>query len=259
MPSMLSSGIPSVRRSSSSVFCAGRMLPRRLGDAVEAVHVVRSGERDRVELDRVAGAGRADRERALHREHELVVERQQLDEPVDRELRRRHRRLGDRVVEVDVLPLEALRREVVAEDARRAPVGERRRGAVLCERVLHPDEEVPAVRRDRGGLEREVLPHAVRRARRHGTRPARAGRRGTFRRASSGARTARSREPRSPRTSRSSSPFFVSVSPSGSRLNGAYGSPSGASSVVTRVEVNVAVRRGGRPRGRCAACRSAPG
>ena len=38
-----------------------------------------------------------------------------------------------------------------------------------------------------------------------------------------------------------SSPLFVSVSPSGSRLPGAYGSPSGASSVVTPMNVDVAV------------------
>ena len=86
MPSMLSSGIPSVSQVEQQRLLHRPDAAEHAGDAVEAVHVVRAGERDRVELDRVARAGRADRERALHREHELVVERQQLDEPVDREL-----------------------------------------------------------------------------------------------------------------------------------------------------------------------------
>ena len=104
---------------------------------------------------------------------------------------------------------------------------------VLGERGLHPDEEVPAVGRDGGGLEREVLADAVRRARRQERVRAPAGRRGTSRRASSAARTARCRSVAMPSDVTISSPLFVSVRPSGSRLNGAYGSPSGASSVVT--------------------------
>ena len=51
-------------------------------------------------------------------------------------------------VDVDVLPVEAPRLEVVAEDARRAAAAERRRRAVLDERALRADEEVAPVRRD---------------------------------------------------------------------------------------------------------------
>src|SRR3954466_5039001 len=57
------------------------LAPRRPGGA-------RVVELALVELDRVAGAGRADGERALHRDQAVVAERQQLDEPVDRELAR---------------------------------------------------------------------------------------------------------------------------------------------------------------------------
>jgi hypothetical protein len=46
----------------------------------------------------------------------LVVERQQLDDPVHREVRRRHRRLEDRVGLVEVLAVEAPVLEVVAQD-----------------------------------------------------------------------------------------------------------------------------------------------
>jgi hypothetical protein len=78
-------------------------------EAVEAVHVVSAREGDLVELDRVACAGRADREPALHREEELVVQRQQLGEAVDGELGRGHGRLGDRIGPVDVLPVSTRR------------------------------------------------------------------------------------------------------------------------------------------------------
>ena len=130
--------------------------------AVEAVDVVRAGERDVVELDRVAGARRADRERALHREQELVVQRQQLDEAVDRELVCGHGRLGDRIRPVDVLPVELAALQVVAQDPRRAARGDRRRGPVLDERVLGRGEEEAAVRRRPGALEAEVLADAAR-------------------------------------------------------------------------------------------------
>ena len=120
MPSMLSSGIPSVRRSSSSVFCTGS--PAEPGDAVERRRrCPPPGTFDRVELDRVPVPGRADRERALHREHGLVLNGSSSTRPLTAKLRRRHRRLGDGSVDVDVLPLEPSRSTVVAEDARRAP------------------------------------------------------------------------------------------------------------------------------------------
>ena len=82
--------------------------------------------------------GRADRERALHREHELVVQRQQLDEAVDRELVRRHGRLGDRIGPVDVLAVELAPLEVVAQQprgaarARRSPAGRPGRARSRC-------------------------------------------------------------------------------------------------------------------------------
>ena len=118
IPSTLSSGIPSTSRFKSSVF-HGLDRPEQGREAVEAVDVVRTGERDLVELDRVAGVRRADRERPLHREQELVVQRQQLDEAVDRELRRGHG--GSAIGSVrrywrSSTPL----LEVVAEDPRRA-------------------------------------------------------------------------------------------------------------------------------------------
>ena len=60
-------------------------LPVELAvEAVGAVDVGRAGKRHPVELDRVARPGRADGERALHRDQELVVERQQLHDAVDR-------------------------------------------------------------------------------------------------------------------------------------------------------------------------------
>ena len=106
IPSMLSSGIPSVVEVEQQRLLRRSDAAEQPRDAVEAVDVVGAGSDDVVELDRVPGAGRADGERALHREHELVVERQQLDEAVDGELVRGHRRLGDRIRPVDVLPVE---------------------------------------------------------------------------------------------------------------------------------------------------------
>ena len=66
---------------------------------------------------------------------------------------------------VEPLALDPALAQVVAEDPRAAPVGHRRGGAVLEERVLRRDEEVVAV--GGGALEAEVLPHALRRIRRH--------------------------------------------------------------------------------------------
>jgi hypothetical protein len=51
--------------------------------------------------------------------------------------------------------------QVVAQDARGAAVGDRRRGAVLEERILRRGEEEPAVGREVGRLEAEVRPDAV--------------------------------------------------------------------------------------------------
>ena len=122
--------------------------------------------------------------------------------------------------------------EVVAEDPRRAAGGEARRGAVLRERPLHPDEEVAAVRRHRRGLEGEVLPHAVRRARRQECvgdgqvaeeRPAE--RVAAYERRDADVRDALRRDDQLP--------ALCEPGPSGSRLAGAYGCPFGASSVVT--------------------------
>ena len=130
--------------------------------AVEAVDVVGAGERDLVELDRIAGARRADRERTLHREQELIVQRQQLDEAVDRELVCGYGRLGDRIRPVDVLPVELAALQVVAQDPRRAARGDRRRRPVLDERVLGRGEEEAAVRRRPRALEAEVLADTAR-------------------------------------------------------------------------------------------------
>ena len=156
--------------------------------------------------------------------------------PLTEKLRRRHRRLGDRVVEVDVLPLEAAGREVVAEDPRRAPVRDRRRRPVLHERALHADEQVPAVRRDRGRLEGEVLPHAVRRARRQErARHRQVAEERPVERVPAHER----RDPVRGDALRGHDQLAVlrQRQPLGSRLNGAYGTPSGACSVVTPVNV----------------------
>ena len=63
-------------------------------------------QRHEVELDRVPGVRRADRERALHRDQEVRVERKQFHDAVDRERGRRHGRLRDRVGLVDPLAVE---------------------------------------------------------------------------------------------------------------------------------------------------------
>ena len=97
--------------------------------------------------------------------------------------------------------------------------------------------------RDRGRLEREVLAHAVRRARRqervrHGQvaeeRPVERVPR---------APTAGSRCAAMPSDVTISSPSFASVSPSGSRLTARTAAPSGASSVVTPVNVTSPLSR----------------
>ncbi len=154
-----------VERDAEHVEVEQQRLLRRLEaaqdrrEALDTVDVVRFRHRDGVELDRVAGSGDTDGERALHREQRLRVERQQLDETADREGSRRHRRLGDRVGAVDVLPVErAAEPEVVAQKARRAARGDGSGRAVLDERALGAREDPAALRRRRGALEAEVQP-----------------------------------------------------------------------------------------------------
>ena len=84
-----------------------------------------------------------------------------LDEAADRELVRRHGRLGDRIGLVDELAVERLAAEVVAEQARGAAGGERRGGPVLDDRGLRAGEEIAAARGHAGALEAEVLAHAA--------------------------------------------------------------------------------------------------
>jgi hypothetical protein len=124
--------------------------------------IVRAVESDLVELDRVAGIRRPNRERALHREHELVVQRQQLDEAVDRELVRGHGRLRDRIRPVNVLAVEHAVLQVVAQQPGWAARADGCRRPVLDERVLGRGEEEAAVGRRRGALEAEVLADAPR-------------------------------------------------------------------------------------------------
>ena len=139
-----------------------RLLGRRhlaeLVEVVDAVDVGRAGEGDPVDPD---GVARADRERPLHRQQELVVQRQQLHQPVDRELPGGNRRLGDRVCRVDVLPVHAARAQLVAQQSCVAAVGERGLRPVLDDRVLGAHEEELAVRRDCGRLEAEVEPNTA--------------------------------------------------------------------------------------------------
>ena len=224
IPSTLSSGIPSASRSSSSVFSTALDAAEQRREAVEAVDVVGAGERDVVELDRVPGPGRADRERALHREQELVVQRQQLDEAVDRELVRGHGRLGDRIRPVDVLPVERALLQVVAQQPRRAarrrpsragrPGRARSRSPVKRKR---PFGGVAALSKPRFWRTPRVPAAFGRNAEGSGSAP-------SWRPSSPNSRThgsiRRAAKPSDVITSVSS---FVSVSPSGSRLSGANG------------------------------------
>ena len=160
MPSTLSSGMPSASRSSSSALLHRLDRAELAGEARAAADVLGAGEVGGEELDRVPRAGRADRERPLHGEERVLVEREQLDEPVHREVRRGHRRLGDRIRPVEVLPVGPAGLEVVAQQPRRAGHAERRGRAVLDERALGARVEV---RPDDGAaLEAEVLAHAAR-------------------------------------------------------------------------------------------------
>ena len=222
IPSTLSSGIPSSSRSSRSDFWTGSMLPSSRARLSKPLTSSAPASDDVVELDRVAGAGRSDRERALHRDQELVVQREQLDEAVDGELVRGHRRLGDRIRPVDVLPVEPSRDEaaldVVAEDAAGLPAPTVAGGPSWTSAASAPTKRKWAL-------------GVTRRSRSRGSAARRASPRRSGRKAD-GTNSARSwRPPRSnSRTHGSISRFakpsevttsvavFVSASPSGSRL-----------------------------------------
>ena len=189
-----------VERDAERVEVEQERLPRRTArcrtprDAVDAVDVGRAGERDRVELDRVARPGAP-----TENERSIAIRNSSLSgssstRPLTENAVGGHRRLRHGVGLVDPLAVEPAGAQVVAHEPRRAAVGDGRGRAVLEERVLGAGEHVAAVRRHAGALERRGS--AGRRSSGRpsaGTAAAPAGRRGTTRSASSAARTGRSR------------------------------------------------------------------